>query len=70
MIFLEFFNDVNDFLQIRDFFILSSIELQNVGEVDIGVSLSDSEVDLKEIVHLLMQPMMILLVIKPILQYS
>ena len=68
MILLKLFDNVNNLLQIRNFLVLSCIELQNVGKVDVGVSLSDSEVDLEKVMHLFVQPVVVLLVVEPILQ--
>lgn len=45
MVFLEFLYNWKDFLEITDFLILPWIKFEDVGEVDVGISLANSKID-------------------------
>jgi hypothetical protein len=46
MVFLEFFDNWKNFLDVDNLLILSCIQFEDVGEVDIGISLANSKINL------------------------
>jgi len=67
---LHLFHCWYQFFKILNFLILSGLELEDVGEVNGAVSFSHPEVDLKQVMHFVMEPKVVLLGVEPVFQHS